>query len=219
LNTIESLSVDSDALLDRIADELADTGYCVLPRALPETLTESLHRYLTHLGDADFRRAGIGRDQEHQLDRHVRSDEIRWLAPEQPEEAAYLQWMEALRLGINRRLMMGLFDYECHFARYPEGAFYRRHLDAFQGRTNRVLSTVYYLNRDWHTDNGGELLIYADDRATVPVERVAPEWGTLVVFLSDRFPHEVLPARRERLSVTGWFRINNSLGGQVDPPR
>jgi hypothetical protein len=36
--------------------------------------------------------------------------------------------------------------------------------------------------------------------------------GTLVVFLSDRFPHEVLPARRERLSLAGWFR-RRSLGG------
>jgi SM-20-related protein len=34
---------------------------------------------------------------------------------------------------------------------------------------------------------------------------VLPEGGTLVCFLSDRFHHEVLPARRERLSVTGWF--------------
>lgn len=219
MNTIESLPLDAGALFDRLADALADTGYCVLPRALPESLTASLHAYLNHIGDADFRQAGIGRDQEHQLNRHVRSDEIRWLTPERSEEAGYLHWMETLRLGINRRLMMGLFDYECHFARYPEGAFYCRHLDAFQGRTNRVLSTVYYLNRDWRAEDGGELLIYADDQATDPIERVVPEWGTLVVFLSDRFPHEVLPASRERLSVTGWYRINNSVGGQVDPPR
>ena len=41
---------------------------------------------------------------------------------------------------------------------------------------------------------------------------VLPRGGTLVVFLSDRFPHEVLPARRERLSLAGWFR-RRSLGG------
>ncbi|WP_255856521.1 2OG-Fe(II) oxygenase [Marinobacterium rhizophilum] len=51
------------------------------------------------------------------------------------------------------------------------------------------------------------------------MERVEPCYGTLVVFLSDRFPHEVLPARRQRLSLAGWYRVNNSLGGIVDPPR
>jgi hypothetical protein len=45
----------------------------------------------------------------------------------------------------------------------------------------------------------------------LPTELIAaleiwPEGGTLVAFLSDRFEHEVLPARRQRLSLTGWFR-------------
>jgi SM-20-related protein len=34
---------------------------------------------------------------------------------------------------------------------------------------------------------------------------VSPCAPTLVAFLSERFEHEVLPARRERLSLTGWF--------------
>ena len=33
-----------------------------------------------------------------------------------------------------------------------------------------------------------------------------PAAGTLVVFMSGDFPHEVLPASRERLSLTGWYR-------------
>ncbi|NVK43627.1 MAG: 2OG-Fe(II) oxygenase [Oceanospirillaceae bacterium] len=217
MNAITHLPATDD-LFDRIADALIESGYCVLPDALPEDLTRNLYHYVQQLDDDDFRRAGIGRDQEHQLDRRVRSDEIRWLSPDKPAETAYLEWMAALRLGINRRLMLGLFDYECHFARYPQGAFYRRHLDAFQGRTNRVLSTVYYLNRDWTEADGGELLIYADEQAREPLERVIPTSGTLVIFLSDRFPHEVLPAGRERLSVTGWYRVNNSIGGLIDPP-
>jgi len=27
-----------------------------------------------------------------------------------------------------------------------------------------------------------------------------------VCFLSERFEHEVLPAKRERVALTGWFR-------------
>jgi SM-20-related protein len=44
--------------------------------------------------------------------------------------------------------------------------------------------------------------MYDDER----VRDVLPVAGTLVCFLSDRFEHEVLPATRERLSLTGWFR-------------
>lgn len=210
---------DDTLLFDRIADALTTTGYCIYPQALPGALTDRMYRYMQELEQEEFRRAGIGRDQEQQLNRQVRGDQIRWLSAGQPDEAAYLEWMERLRIGINRRLMMGLFDYECHFSRYPQGAFYRRHLDAFKGRTNRVLSTVCYLNPDWKTSSGGELLIYADEQGQEPIERVEPCYGTLVVFLSDRFPHEVLPAQRERLSLTGWYRVNNSLDGIVDPPR
>ncbi|MCO6705038.1 2OG-Fe(II) oxygenase, partial [Streptomyces sp. CHB9.2] len=35
---------------------------------------------------------------------------------------------------------------------------------------------------------------------------VLPLGGSLVCFLSGQLPHEVLPATRERLSLTGWFR-------------
>jgi len=45
-------------------------------------------------------------------------------------------------------------------------------------------------------------VLYADDSAL----QISPEGGTLVAFLSGRFEHEVLPATRERYSLTGWFR-------------
>ncbi|HQR51332.1 MAG TPA: 2OG-Fe(II) oxygenase [Methylophilaceae bacterium] len=40
---------------------------------------------------------------------------------------------------------------------------------------------------------------------------VLPQGGTLMTFLSDRFWHEVLPASRERMSVTGWFRTRGEV--------
>ena len=59
-----------------------------------------------------------------------------------------------------------------------------------------------YLNEDWTSADGGALRMYDDER----VREVLPVAGTLVCFLSDRFEHEVLPATRERLAVTGWIR-------------
>lgn len=170
------------------------------------------------LDDGDFVRAGIGRENDHHVNRFVRGDWVYWPAPDEPGVAAYLEFMESLRLQLNRRLFLGLFDYECHFACYPVGARYLRHVDAFRGDTNRVLSTVLYLNPDWSVDDGGELLLYRGNDCD-PFESVSPAFGTLVVFLSEEFPHEVLPALRPRYSLTGWFRVNGSVAGFVDPPR
>ena len=30
----------------------------------------------------------------------------------------------------------------------------------------------------------------------------------LIVFLSDIFPHEVLPSNKKRYAIAGWFRID-----------
>ena len=35
---------------------------------------------------------------------------------------------------------------------------------------------------------------------------IEPRLGTLVCFLSGDFWHEVMPARKIRASITGWFR-------------
>jgi SM-20-related protein len=104
---------------------------------------------------------------------------------------------------LNRELQLGLFDFECHFAIYPAGTRYGRHLDRFKSDARRALSCVLYLNPDWREADGGQLRLYLDESHSVDV---MPRAGTLVTFLSQRFEHEVLPATRERLSLAGWFR-------------
>ena len=205
-----------DVLFDQLADALSERGYAVIPSALPGAVAESLLQRVASLGDQVFRPAGTGRQQSYQRDDLVRSDHIHWLAADDPSEVHYLAWMESLRAGLNRRLFLGLFDYECHFARYAPGSFYKKHVDAFRGRSNRVLSTVFYLNPEWTASDGGELVIY-DEQDRV-VGAVQPVMGTLVVFLSEKVPHEVLEASRLRHSVAGWFRVNASLGAHIDPP-
>lgn len=201
-----------------IAAGLEHHGYAVVPGALPPGLPDALFAHYKSLSDAAFRPAGVGREDRHQLNPFVRQDTVHWLDGGHPAPAAYLAWAEGLRLGLNRRLFLGLFDYECHYAYYPPGGFYKRHLDAFPGETNRVVTTVLYLNPRWQPGDGGELLLYAPD-GTAVLETVAPTYGTLVVFLSAEFPHEVLPTRRSRASIAGWFRVNASQGAVVDPPR
>jgi SM-20-related protein len=215
ITTIENDSVNiSPAVVidiyDQIADALTEKGYYIAPQLLPETMTAFLSQRVTQLNGDDFQTAGIGRKQAFQLNQQIRSDETRWLTVDNGIDASYLDWMSTLRTELNQRLYMGLFKYEAHYAHYAPGAYYQRHVDAFKGQSNRVLTTLLYLNPDWQTTDGGELVIYHPETEEV-IEQILPEYGKFIVFLSDQFPHQVLSANRDRYSIAGWFHINDSL--------
>jgi SM-20-related protein len=70
-----------------------------------------------------------------------------------------------------------------------------------------MVSAVIYLTHDWLPEHGGQLRMFLKDGAQYDVQ---PTGGSLVVFLSGDMPHEVLPATRDRLSLTGWFRRRGS---------
>ncbi|WP_234422160.1 2OG-Fe(II) oxygenase [Sedimenticola thiotaurini] len=209
---------EDDGLFERIACGLEDRGHVILPAALPEPIAAALLQYLSQQEQDRFHRARIGRGIEQTRNQFVRRDKIVWMDPAHPQADAWFNWTDRLQRYLNRRLFLGLFSFESHFAHYRPGDFYRKHLDAFRGESNRVLSLVTYLNRGWEPDQGGELVIYAPDDGA-EITRVMPTFGTLVIFLSEEFPHEVLAAERDRYSVAGWFRVNGSINRQIDPPR
>jgi SM-20-related protein len=168
--------------------------------------------------DEALPRAGIGREADFRVRTDIRGDRIRWLSRADPVQARFLQQMDALRLELNRHLFLGLFEFEAHYALYPAGSCYRRHVDSFRGAANRVVSVVAYLNPGWCDDDGGQLVVY-DETESITLAKISPRAGSVVLFLSEELPHEVLPARRDRLSIAGWFRLNASIHGQIDPPR
>jgi SM-20-related protein len=152
----------------------------------------------------DFTAARVGAPGTEQRREGIRGDFTCWLrAPFAPCEAVLLDRLEELRLQFNRDLFLGLFELELHYARYPPGAAYARHVDQPQGSAQRQVSFVLYLNPDWQPNDGGALRIYAADHHYVEVE---PLGGRLVCFLTSGREHEVMPARRERHSISGWFR-------------
>lgn len=157
-----------------------------------------------------FQAAGVGRGAGHTVRTDVRGDQVLWLDSQNPGVtlSAYVQGMEALREELNRELYLSLVDFEAHFAVYPPGTFYRRHLDRFQDSDRRMLSTVLYLNPDWQESDGGQLRLYHPDETWTDI---APRLGTFVLFRSDTVPHEVLPANTQRYSITAWFRRRSLL--------
>lgn len=200
---------------NQIADALAEDGYIVLEDLLPQVLVDDLVLRAQHLGTKDYKKASIGRGATQHLNVSIRTDETCWLEGVEASEAGYLAWMDSLRAYMNRYLYLGLFDYECHFAHYGQGDFYKKHLDVLRGSSNRVLTTVFYLNDTWQEGDGGELLLY-DEADTKVLETVTPKQGTLAIFLSEKFPHEVLPSHIERYSIAGWFRVNGSTSKVVN---
>lgn len=215
-----SSSVLSTATQVALVDALVEQGWYVGQGVIDRDLCHALHRELLHMADHNaLDEAGIGRGQQHHLRKDIRGDAIHWLDRASEAQRRYLMAMEDLQQALNQSLFLGLFEYEAHFAHYPPGAFYQRHLDSFRGRANRVISTVGYLNPDWSADGGGEMVLYHPNDPSQEVARVAPEAGTFACFLSETIPHEVLPTRRSRASIAGWFRRNASLGGVLDPAR
>jgi len=201
LSELDSPALDPQAHLE-LVDALVEQGWYVGKGVIDSALCQALHREIHHLAEHDaLDEAGIGRGQQHHLRKDIRGDAIHWLDRESDAQRRYLDAMAELQQSLNQALFLGLFEYEAHFAHYPAGAFYQRHLDSFRGRANRVISTVGYLNPDWPSDGGGEMVIYHPDDPTLEVARVVPEAGTFACFLSETIPHEVLPTRQLALAL------------------
>lgn len=193
------------ACLTRIVDDLAEQGWSLQPAFVPQALTLQLAEECRKRdAEGALTPAGVGRGEALQVREGVRGDHIQWLEPGQSAASdQYLQRLDELRLALNQGLYLGLEDFEGHFALYPPGAFYQKHVDRFRDDDRRTVSAVFYLNADWQAEQGGALRLYLNDGST---RDVLPQAGTLLLFLSADLPHEVLPASRERLSLTGWFR-------------
>lgn len=194
----------------QVIDGLVSDRFSIVPNYFPPDLVAALQRELHyHHGADNLRAAHIGKDSRRVRIEEIRGDSILWLDGATPAQRSFLDEMEALRQRINRQLFLSLADLETHFAYFPPGTGYRRHLDSFQNDNLRRISFAAYLNPAWHTDDGGELLIYRGEEV---VARVPPLGGTLACFCSEDIPHQVAITRTGRAAIAGWFRVRE-IGG------
>lgn len=190
-----------------LADALTSCGWMIAHEVFRPDLIQALYEEVSSRND--LAPAGIGRADDQQHNTRIRRDKTRWLSGQSLLQAEYLARMDHVRLQLNQSLYLGLQEYEAHYARYDAGDFYRTHVDALKGQRNRVVTSVTYLNPVWYSDWGGELVMY--DEAGTELQRVLPTMGTTVFFMSEEFPHEVLPAITSRYSIAGWFRLGSTL--------
>jgi SM-20-related protein len=201
--------------LARIIDDLSENGFAICDGFLPERLVKSLadeaqQRFVS----GDMLAAKTGKHTNaHKPE--IRGDSIFWLDESlaKPSIQAYFSAMHEVKEALNQQLLMNVHELETHLARYPVGAGYLKHLDQFQQTGNsqnqaRQLSSVLYLNADWQAADGGELRLYLQEDEFLDI---LPTAGKLVLFLSAKFWHEVLPAKRDRISLTGWYRTRELI--------
>ena len=187
-----------------IADRLAENGFAVIDQFLTDKeVYNILDLDIFKEGIDHFKKAGTGKNHVLQVNETIRGDYIHWLDKNTVPAPlkVYFNQLEELRIFLNQSLFLSLKDHEVHMTIYPAGSFYKRHLDQFKKDDHRKLSVICYLNNDWNESFGGQLRMYTAD-LTVDVLPLA---GRLVCFRSDGIEHEVLPATRDRLSLTGWM--------------
>lgn len=184
-------------------DALADRDYLSIDNFLPD---EVLYQVKVMLRDQlrvdHFKDAGIGSVYNNIKEPSIRSDRTFWLDKKRDQNiAGYFAVVEELIQKLNRYCFLSLSGFEFHLAHYPKGSFYKRHLDSFSDRSNRMISMIIYLNENWQKGDGGELVIYKDDSSIV----LEPLENRCVIFKSQQLEHEVLMAHKDRFSVTGWL--------------
>ena len=191
---------------EKVIQDLLQQQYSIVDDFFSVDEVENLRDSLLKKYEEDeFKKAAIGNQFNEQIIKTIRGDFISWIDESQKNEAeaVFFDKIEHFTNYLNRTCFLGIQEREFHYALYPIGTFYKRHLDTFQNDDSRKLSIVCYLNEeDWTEDFGGELAIYKEDETI----NVFPLKGRMVVFESQILEHEVKPVRRERLSITGWLK-------------
>ncbi len=150
--------------------------------------------------------AGTGKKATINSDIPVRGDKIFWLDRKHhnEHEDAFFDLVDAFVLFLNRTCYTGITGYEFHYTLYEAGTFYKKHVDQFQNNDSRQYSMIFYLNENWTTQDGGELCIQT---AQGP-QTISPDNGKGVFFKSKELEHEVLTTTKNRMSITGWLKVN-----------
>lgn len=199
-----------EELLDRIAEGIYSQSYVVIDDFVDEIFRKALFDEQTDfLEKGKFRKAAIGTGEQKQIRPEIRSDEVLWMEADNLSllQSEYWNRVEQIKQMLNRRCYLGLKSFEGHFARYPIGSFYKRHLDQFHQVPYREVTVILYVNDTWSEEDEGALRMYIpQEDGSEKIEDYLPLPGRLVVFLSGEIPHEVLPTKKERNSITGWLK-------------
>lgn len=190
---------------ESISDEFAKNGFAIVDEFLPHSVFLKLRKeMIIALDEEEFKKAAIGKNYLEEINTEVRGDKILWLNKKNTSEGlgVFFEVIQNLINYLNQVCYAGVNDFEFHYAHYPKGTFYKKHLDQFIIDDARIFSVVFYLNQNWNPSQGGNLKIYKDDGDEI----IDPIGNRLVFFDSGKYYHEVLPTNVSRFSLTGWLK-------------
>lgn len=203
----EQLEFVTNPLFETIIEDLLKQQFSIVDNFFSSEEVEALRKSLLAKYEADrFKKSAIGNYVNEEIDKTIRGDFILWMdeTNANEEELLFFKKINDLVDYLNKTCFLGILHKEFHYAVYPKGTFYKRHLDTFQNDDRRKLSIVCYLNEDnWPRENGGELTIYTEKEAL----DLLPIPGRIVIFESQILEHEVKVVKAsERMSITGWLK-------------
>ncbi|MBO3096914.1 2OG-Fe(II) oxygenase [Gelidibacter pelagius] len=206
----QDIAFVENPLYERIIDDIVSQKYAIVEDFFSDDEVQVLRQSLIdkHKEDA-FKKAAIGNRVNEIIVKTIRGDIILWIdeSHSNTAEGLFFDKINNLVSYLNRTCFLGILYKEFHYALYPTGTFYKRHIDTFQNDDRRKLSFVCYLNESgWLPENGGELVLYLDDNGKEMEKIIYPFPGRVVIFESQIIEHEVRPVKTERLSITGWLK-------------
>lgn len=210
-NSLAFSGVALNPVYEGIIEGIGQQHFAIVENFLPQQMVDGLRANLQQKQAEDqLKKAAIGNRTNELIAKSIRGDFIQWMDEKQagPIEKMFFDEVNTLIQYLNRTCFMGILHKEFHYALYPKGTYYKRHLDTFQNDDRRVLSMVFYLNNaNWQPTNGGDLVIYQNTPKGEKALHIHPSPGRLVIFESQALEHEVLPVLAdERYSITGWLK-------------
>lgn len=206
----EEIDFSENPQYERIIEDLLAQQYSIVEDFFTAEDVSILRQSLVEKHEEDaFKKAAIGNRVNEIIVKSIRGDVILWMDELQANEAEMLFFNKINNLVnyLNKTCFLGILHKEFHYALYPEGTYYKRHLDTFQNDDRRKLSFVCYLNEEgWLPENGGELVLYLDENGKETEKVIYPFPGRVVIFESQIIEHEVKPVNKERMSITGWLK-------------
>lgn len=206
----EDVSFVNNPQYERVINDIIQQQYSIVEDFFTNEEVALLRQSLIvkHEEDA-FKKAAIGNRVNEIIVKSIRGDVILWIDEVKANEAEMLFFnkINSFVNYLNKTCFLGILQKEFHYALYPEGTYYKRHIDTFQNDDRRKLSLVCYLNEDgWLPENGGELVLYLNKNGKESKKVVCPFPGRVVIFESQIIEHEVKPVKKERMSITGWLK-------------
>ena len=138
----------------------------------------------------------------HTQDSQVRTDLRAWESDLPGRFLGLRERFVEVSTELNAAAWLGLGGFSIQLAAFQAGGHYQAHRDALRGDRARRVTAIIYLNSAWKEADGGCLRVHNAGKS----RDIEPRGGRLVVFLSDRLLHEVLPGSATRHAATAWFR-------------